>query len=161
MNVLVVFATKTGVTEAIAQRLKNTCKQTLKLRSVKACKEEDLQAAQAIILGTGVYIGRLHRKMRNFIKKHVLTLVEKPLIMYICAGEPEENMADVLTNSMPKQVHEHTTHIFHAGGQFRYDAMKPLSRWIIKTAQKSREDAQEPSLNEENIKALIHAIDTL
>lgn len=161
MNVLVVYATKTGVTEDIAKRLKESSKQSLDVVSVKACTNEQLMKAEAFVLGAGVYIGKLHRKMRSFMKRHASRLLEKPLLMYVCAGEPEENLDDVLEISVPKNIQDHASRVLHTGGQFRYERMKPLTRWLIKAVQKNRDDASEPTINEQAIKRLIEAVDTL
>lgn len=67
--------------------------------------EEQLKAADYIIMGTSVYIGKL--QLRKWIEKHRKLLVSKELFLFLVAGTPvseKEKLQEYITANIAAEI---------------------------------------------------------
>ncbi len=81
--VLVAFATKHGSTLEVARDVAATLRRhgfTVDVRP--AVDVPELDGYDAVVLGGALYIGRLHRDARRFLKRHRTALADLPLAVF-------------------------------------------------------------------------------
>lgn len=84
-RVLVVFATRSGCTEGIAERIGETLVNLgLDVDVVPADQAGDPSGYDAVIVGSGVRAGLWHGSAKSWIAKHQETLRTLPVAMFTC-----------------------------------------------------------------------------
>ena len=79
-NVLVAYASKRGGTREIAERIGEVLREAGLDADVRpAGRLNDLEGYGAVVLGSGVYIGRWRRSAARFLKRHRQTLAGMPV----------------------------------------------------------------------------------
>jgi menaquinone-dependent protoporphyrinogen oxidase len=82
-NVLVAYATKKGstreVAEAVASKLRDS---GLRVDVCPAGEVSDAAACDGVVLGAALYMGRLHRDARKFMKKQRDVLAARPFAVF-------------------------------------------------------------------------------
>jgi menaquinone-dependent protoporphyrinogen oxidase len=96
--VVVAYATKAGstkdVAEAVARRLRE---HGLEADARPVAEVGTLAPYGAIVLGTALYTGRIHRDARRFLRRHHAELAKRPLAVF--AIGPKTLQADEVTAS--------------------------------------------------------------
>ncbi len=164
MQIAVVYVSNTGVTETVVDKLKKATKKTLSVYNVKN-EDPEMRLSDVVIIAAPVYIGRTHKLMRKWVKKHQDVLKRKHLIFVLVGGEETVNPLDTLKNSYPEAILKKHHSVYHCGGEFRFERMGFFRRFLIKLVIKSKQkesgsDAL-PTLNQSSINALTKAIDAL
>ncbi|MGN6380485.1 MAG: flavodoxin domain-containing protein [Gaiellales bacterium] len=93
-SVLVTYASKRGSTREVAESVASTLLRAglnAELRPVEAVTS--LEGVDAVVLGGALYMGRLHREARRFLKRHRTELAALPLAVFAMGpgkDEPKE-----------------------------------------------------------------------
>jgi len=81
--VLVAYATKAGSTREVADVVARTLREHGLEADVRPAAEVGTLATYgAVILGTALYTGRVHRDARRFLRSHRAELTERPLAVF-------------------------------------------------------------------------------
>jgi menaquinone-dependent protoporphyrinogen oxidase len=81
--VLVAYATKAGSTRDVAEAVARTLREHGLEADVRPVAEVGTLAPyDAIVLGTALYMGRIHRDARRFLRRHHPQLAERPLAVF-------------------------------------------------------------------------------
>ena len=94
MNVLVAYASKRGATAEIAQAVAKTLRDAgLSVECLDAGDVESVDAYDAVVLGSAVYIKRWRGDAKHFLRKHGDELAQRPLWVFSSGplGEPGNN----------------------------------------------------------------------
>lgn len=161
MAKLLIYVSKTGVTESVANDILKGTDETVDVFNLYEAAPKTLDAYDTVIIGAPTYMGRAHKKMRKWVKTHREALKPKTLYFYIVGADHETDVDVVLKASYPEDLVDCATRKTHCGGAFRFDRMSFLSRFIIKQVSKSK-DAENyaPSLDEQEIKSMIKALNS-
>jgi menaquinone-dependent protoporphyrinogen oxidase len=94
-RVLVAYGTKYGATAEIAERIGEVLREAgLKVDVVRAGKDVDPSGYGAVVLGSGVYIGRWRKEAARFLQTHEGALAERPVWLFSSGptneGDPVE-----------------------------------------------------------------------
>lgn len=87
MNVLIVYATRTGSAMRAARLLETALPESL---AVEAEAMQDPAPYDAVILGSGIWYGRILKSMQLYLERYWEALREKDKAIYICHALPEE-----------------------------------------------------------------------
>jgi len=95
MRVLVTYATKTGCTKGVAEKIGEVLGQSGAEVTVAAIEDKpDPSAFDAVISGSGVRAGNWHGRAKKWVAAHAETLKSKPTALYtVCltmASDPEK-----------------------------------------------------------------------
>ncbi|MFW6319352.1 MAG: flavodoxin domain-containing protein [Bacillota bacterium] len=159
MAKLLIYVSKTGVTESVANDILKGTDETVDVFNLYESSPKTLDSYDTVIIGAPTYMGRAHKKMRKWVNTHREALKTKVLYFYIVGADNETDVEGVLKASYPEDLVDCATHKSHCGGAFRFDRMSFLSRFIIKKVTKSKDaENYEPSLDEQEIKTMIKAL---
>lgn len=92
-KVLVAYASKHGSTKEIAEAIADTFRESgLGVDCVSAAEVEDLEAYDAVVLGSAVYIRRWRGDAKHFLHKHAEALSQRSFWVFSSGpvGEPKE-----------------------------------------------------------------------
>ncbi len=133
MNILIVYATKTGTTQNCANKIKTEIiDSVVDVVDVKNIKNVDLKSYATIILGSSIYMGRINKKMRKFIMKNHSLLLEKQLHLFVCGMARGEEGIKFLQTQIDSQLFNHAKQIKQLGFEIHLEKLNPLFRAIMK-----------------------------
>jgi menaquinone-dependent protoporphyrinogen oxidase len=104
MNVLVVYASKHGATQGIAEAIADELRaRGLSAKAVAAGAETDLDAMDAVVLGSAIYAGHWRDEAVDFARSHKDVLAALPVWLF-SSGPLGDDVED--EEKQPKQLEE-------------------------------------------------------
>jgi menaquinone-dependent protoporphyrinogen oxidase len=83
MKILVAYASKHGSTREVAESIAGTLRDGGATVDVEPCSAvADLAAYDTVVLGAALYMGRIHRDARWFLKGHARALEHRPFAVF-------------------------------------------------------------------------------
>jgi menaquinone-dependent protoporphyrinogen oxidase len=137
--VLVAYATKYGATAEIAERIGEVIRGSgPRADVVRVDRVEDLDAYDAVVLGSAVYIGQWRKQAARFLKENEAALAQRPVWLFSSGptgeGDPVERvegwrfpkgLQDVADRIRPRE-----TMLF--GGLVDPEKLNPIERWMLR-----------------------------
>ncbi len=161
MKMLIVFASKTGVTKDVAHALKNKLEGDVTVEEMRFVNDRMLELYDYVVLGAPVYMGHALSKMRSFVKRYQNVLLEKRLAFFFVGGDGESDLEELL-KGYGKLFSGKGEFMVHMGGEFRFEKMGFFSRFIVKmvTKSKAKKTGQSglPMLNAESLESLAESL---
>lgn len=102
-------------------------------------KVPDLIPYKRVILGSGIYMGSLPKKVRKFLKENEKILEDRELSIFVCCLN--QNYLPYLQASVPQRLLERAETAWF-GGVLRPERLKGLYRLIAKAAEKKNTSAE-------------------
>lgn len=141
-RVLVAYGTKYGATAEIAEKIGKVLREAgLAADVLRADRAGDLSAYDAVVVGSGVYIGRWRKEAVKFVKDNEQALAAKPLWVFSSGptgeGDPQEmvqgwrlpsNLQPIVDRMQPRDVT-----VFH--GAADESKMGWLDKWLLKNVK--------------------------
>jgi len=147
MKIAILYGTKYGTTKKVAESifklLENHNKDydesiDVKLINLKEKDDANLDC-DFLIIGSPVYMGRIRKEVRNFLKKYENTLIDKRFALFICGASETEGI-DQVNKVFPSEIVNHAIATAFLGGELNIDKMKfmdkKIAQLIIKGADK-------------------------
>lgn len=141
-KVLVTYATKYGATEGIAEKIGQRLGQDgFDVDVVPADQVAGLDRYEAVVLGSGVYIGKWRKEASKFLKKNEKILSEKKVWFFSSGptgeGDPEELLKGW---TFPEGLKPLAEQIKPAGiavfsGAIDKAKLKGMEKWILKKVE--------------------------
>ena len=141
-KVLVAYGTKYGGTAEIAERIGQVLREAgLGADVLRADRVGDLTPYRAVVLGSGVYIGRWRKEAATFLKANEQALSER-LVWLFSSGPTGEGDPVELTNGwrFPKalqpiadRLQPRDVVVFH--GVVNAEKLKRVDKWMIKKVE--------------------------
>ena len=137
-NVLVAYGTKYGATAEIAQRIGELLRDAgLEADVLSADNLSDLSMYSAVVLGSGVYIGRWRKEAVKFLKTHEAELAQRPVWLFSSGPTGEGDPVELVQGwQFPSSLQPIVDHIqprdiavFH--GAVDVSKLNPLERWML------------------------------
>ncbi len=143
-KILVTYATQYGATAEIAEKIGAVlCQAGLQAEVVPVEKVHDLNAYQAVILGSGVYIGQWNKKAAAFLKAHEQSLAERPVWLFSSGptgeGDPltlvHGQRIPTALQPVADRIRPRDMAVFH--GYINPGKVNFLAKWVIKNMVKA------------------------
>lgn len=139
VKTLIVYATKHGSTEKCANMLSEKLTGQVDLINLKGTKTPDLSEYDSVIVGGSVYIGKIRKEVSGFCSESLDELKEKRLGLFICCMAEGETASEQLEKVFPQELSNVAKSKASFGGEFRFNKMNAMERFIIKKVTKSDE----------------------
>ena len=141
-KVLVAYATKYGATAEIAEKIGEVLRQSgLAADVLPADQVRDLAPYEAVILGSGVYIGSWRKEAAQFLKAHEQALAQRPVWLF-SSGPTGEGDPVKLTNgwrlptaqqTIADRIHPREITVFH--GAVKEEKLNFIEKWMLKNVK--------------------------
>jgi len=106
-----------------------------------------------VIIGGSIHIGRIQSRIKNFIEKNLVQLLEKQVGLFICHMAEAAEAEQEFKKAYPQQLIEHATATGLFGGEFNFEKMNFIEKYMIKKVGKVT--ASVSRINEDNIAEFI------
>ncbi len=131
MNIIIVYATKGGVSRTCAEMLKE---KLAPWHTVTCCNMEDGAPApkdfDVAVVGGSIRMGKLNKKLKKYMREHRDALARMPAAAFICCGFPAD-FEDYAETQLPRNLtFSLGVHCF--GGEIKPEKQKGLDRLILK-----------------------------
>ncbi|RPI33639.1 MAG: protoporphyrinogen oxidase [Chloroflexota bacterium] len=143
-KVIVTYASKYGATAEIAEKIGAVlCQAGLSADVMPMDAVRDLNAYQAVVLGSGIYIGQWNKKAAAFLKAHEKCLEERQVWLFSSGPTGEgDPVALVKGQRIPaalqpvaERIHPRDIAVFH--GYINPGKVNFLVKWVIKNIVKA------------------------
>ncbi|QLY40514.1 hypothetical protein HF295_06475 [Hujiaoplasma nucleasis] len=151
-KILLVYASKKGMTETLAELIKEDLGQ-IDLVNINE-KQADPKLYDKIIIGSPIYIGKIHKKIKAWIQQNQDSLLSKTTAVYLCGMNFNEEK-QVIENNFTKSEINHLF-IKYLGGAYRFDRLNFLEKFMIKKITGESQSRQE--IHQDVFKELISYI---
>ncbi len=136
MKVLIIYATRGGVSRECAQMLRDKLESSFE---VTLCDIEDgaplPDGFDIAVLGGSIRMGKLNKKLKHYIKDNIHTLNNMQTAVFLCCGFTE-NFDDYVSFQVPKTlVPSLGIHCF--GGELKPNKLKGMDKFIVKMVRSS------------------------
>jgi len=159
MKTLIVYASKHGCAKKAAEKLGEAFGDGTEVDDIRSITKIDITDFDRIIIGGSIHAGRIQKAVKNFNQKNLARLLEKQIGLYICCMEEGESADKEFSNAFPRQLIEHAVAKGFFGGEFNFEKMNFIERFIIKKIAKITESVS--NVKEDNIIDFINTMKKL
>ncbi len=133
MKTAIIYMTKHGTTEKIAELLKSKLEpgQT-QIFNLKKSKLIELDNYETIIIGGSIHVGSIPKKLRHFIANNMTILLKKRIALFLVCMEKDEKRDEQFNNAFPPELRKESMANGLMSGEFNFDRMNFLERTIVK-----------------------------
>jgi menaquinone-dependent protoporphyrinogen oxidase len=130
-KVAVVYSTKHGTTEKVAQHIATLLGGDVTLVSLEDSRNPDMAAYDCVVVGGSIYAGKIRGKVASFCAKNLSVLLQKQVVLFVCGMNYKEYDAE-LRKAFPEQLRSHAVWAGVVGGEFYIDRMNFFERFLIR-----------------------------
>lgn len=148
MRTLIVYGSKYGYTrecaEIIAELLKD--EEVIIVTHLDHQSYPTLADYDRIIIGGGVYMGRLHRKVRKFIEHNRELLLTRQIGLFLSCLSQGDEAEQMVRKSFSEDMLKHAKAVALVGGCVNLEKLNPLYRRLFRSQQDSLDKRDTESL---------------
>lgn len=146
MKYAIIYASTAGGTEQSAKIIKDKLffeyqisEENINLIDLKENNTPHFNEYDHCIIGTGIYAGKAHKLVKNFIHDNFDYLLKIPVSLYICSlGNDEEN--EKYMNVFPEKLLSHAFPVSFFGGMVIFKRLNFFARLLMRMITKSKKD---------------------
>ena len=169
MNLLIIYTTKTGTVTTSLDILEKYLPQAKITRcDLGQCREiPTLEDFDFVLIGSSIRMGKIHKKIKNFVKANHDRLLNLNVGYFLCLGFVDL-FDDYMIKNFPKDLRDNAAAITCFGGDMNPDKHTGFDKMIIKIVRadilgggengQARDDISLPTINEGNISQLAEII---
>ncbi|TVR47235.1 MAG: flavodoxin [Puniceicoccaceae bacterium] len=131
MRPLIVFQTRHGATEKVAHFLATFLEGAV-LHRLGNGEEPEILDYNPVVVGGSIHAGRIQTSVRSFCTRRHEALLTRRLGLYICCMREGEVAEQELKESFEEALREHAVAIGTMGGEFDFDKMNFLERFMVR-----------------------------
>lgn len=138
MRTLIVYATNHGTTADCARKIAEKLPDGAKICQLGRGKVPSLDAFDLVLLGGSIHIGKIQKKVQDFVVQQKSSLLVRRLGLFICCMA-DGDQADVqLKAAFPADLIEHAAAVGFFGGCYKFSQMSWLTRRMIAMIEKQQ-----------------------
>ena len=169
MNLLVIYTTKTGTVTSCLDILEKYLPQAKMTRCDLSFGDSvpSLDGYDFILVGSPIRMGKIHKRIKSFLKEHHDELLKHRVGYFLCLGFVDV-FEEYMMKNFPKDLRDNAAAITCFGGDMNPDKNRGLDKLIIKIVRadimgggdngQPRDDISLPTINENNISQLAEII---
>ena len=132
MKTVIIFDTHHGTTAKVADILKQKLTdQEVTIINLSKNQPVDLYHYQTIIIGGSIHAGRMSHKVKTFMRKNMVVLLQKRLALFM-VGMNEPEISTQIEREFPELLRNHAINCHWVGGEFLFGQMNFIEKWMIK-----------------------------
>ena len=137
MKVLIIYASKTGVTKRCIDMLaKRLASDAIKIDIFPADRAlPSPEGYDVAVIGSSVRMGAINKKVRKYLKAHTEALNSMHTALFLCCGL-SENVDDYITLQIPKHIIP-SLDIHYFGGEIKPDKVKGFDKLVLRAMRSS------------------------
>ncbi|MEH7505301.1 flavodoxin domain-containing protein [Neobacillus drentensis] len=133
MKSLIVYCSSHGTTEKAVRFLSESLEGEILAVDLKRDKVKyDLASFDNVIIGGSIHVGNIQRKIKQFIKNNLDTLLEKEIGLFLCCMHDGETAIEQFNNAFPQELRKNSAAMGLFGGEFLLSEMNFLEKQIVK-----------------------------
>ncbi|MEI6822199.1 MAG: flavodoxin domain-containing protein [Bacteroidota bacterium] len=132
MKTLILYITKHGCTEKIANMLKARIGEDVYIRNLKNDYSIDLNLYDNVIIGSSIHMGKIPRRMKKFCKENAGMLLNKRLGLYISCMFEGDVASKQLADAYPQILKDASIAFDFLGGEFNFKKMNFIDKLMVK-----------------------------
>lgn len=150
MKNIIIYSTKYGCTEKAASMLKaNMGGETTMVNIIKE-SVPSIEEYDTVILGGSIYMGKIQKKLTDYMAQNLPSLLKKKTGLFICAGSPEpDGRRKELESSFPQELLGNAAAKEVFGHEIRFEKLNFIEKNIMRMIKGNKEDSGD--LSEEKI----------
>ncbi len=157
MKTAIIYYSKKGTTQKVAKIISEKLNSQEGLIDLKNKPSFDISTYDRIIIGSPIYAGNSHNKVKKFIASNLNHLLSKEVGLYVCGMERDEaKQREELARAYPKELIDKAKSIQFLGGEFLFENMNFFEKMIIKKIAKTDKSISE--INHQNIDRFVKDI---
>ena len=134
-----------------AEKLAGKLKNDVDLVNLKKTINIDISKYEKIIIGSSVYVGKIHKEAKMFCENNFNELKDKEIVLFISCMKEGKEAEKQLKDNFPEELQDKALVTGVFGGAFKFDKMNFFERMIIKKISgnnKSYSNIIEENINE-------------
>lgn len=160
MKSLIVYCSSHGTTEKAVRFLSESLKGEVLAVDLKREKVKfDLGHFDTVIIGGSIHVGNIQRKIKQFIRNNLDTLLERDVGLFLCCMHDGETAIEQFNNAFPQELRKNSTAMGLFGGEFLLSEMNFLEKQIVKKVSGATVD--QSNLDYEAIKAFASKLNNI
>ena len=152
MKTAIIYTTRHGTTEKVAQMIKDGLNDETELIKLKKSKKTDLRSFEKIIIGSSIHTGKIPKKLYKFLEDNLDAIQEKPLGLFLCCMYEKEAW-NQFVQAFPASIREHARSSKCVGGELLLENMNFLEKAMIK--KMTGTDSSQSKIDQQKIRELI------
>lgn len=156
MNSIIIYTTKYGSVEKVAEMLKSKLNGTVRLVNLTKDQAPNLSEFDTVILGGSIYVGKVQKTLTNYISANLPMLLQKRVGLFICAAQPEPVRSQELEQAYPVDLFNHALAKEVFGHEFNFQKLSFIHKIIVRKLVGVSETVSE--LSEEKIEQFAKAL---
>jgi len=158
MKTAIIYATKHGTTEFVAEKIKSLLhNDEVLLFNLNDIHFIELHKFDRILLGSSVYAGSILPRQRKFVEQNLLPLLQKEVGIFVCCMFMDK-VQEQIDNAFPQILLQHAKSVIHVGGEFRFEEMNFMERFLVRKIAGVNQSITK--INDKNIDLFIHQLNS-
>lgn len=154
MSTIIIYSTKHGTTEKVAEVLAEQLDaDTFRLEYEREVPPGKINNYDTIIIGGSIHAGNIQKEIKEFCEKNEDALLKKKLGLFMCCMQRDKEQQE-FDNAFPKTLREHSKANGLFGGEFIFEKMNFIEKFLVKKIAKTNKTVSE--LNYEAIEKFIN-----
>lgn len=149
MKILIIYESRFGLVKKAVDLLSDKLIDVPDIKNSKEANKVDLTKYDNILIGGSILMGKIQKRIKEFINKKMNILMTKKIVLFIAAAatDPEEIKKEI-NNAFPQKLRECALYIAHVGYGFNFEKMNFFYRTIIKKSMNTDKSIIELNLEE-------------
>ena len=136
MKILIIYATKNGVSKTAAERLGEQLSSSNEIEIYDINNNPPSpQGFDVIVLGGSVRMTKINKKLKKYLKEHFDAISNMPSAFFFCCGIIRD-FEDYKATELPPKIH-FSLGVECFGGELKPDKLKGFDKFIVKAMRQS------------------------
>lgn len=132
MKTAIVYAGTHGTSAKIANMIQQASDGApCDIYNLKESQLVPLEKYDQIVAGGSIHAGKMQKKLRTFLDRNMVALLEKRLIMFMTSMN-EKDDALQMKNAFPELLRRHAKGVYAVGGEFLFEHMSFFEKLIVR-----------------------------